>query len=97
MSCCLRAWLCLQGGRKPASVNGHTAASGRLSNEAIDSLAATLEAFVDMVGEIPRLWKADIDAAFRRVPIRPEHRWACGIAFVVDQEVCVCVYARASP
>ena len=25
--------------------------------------------------------KADVDSAFRRIPIKPEHRWACGIAF----------------
>ncbi len=29
----------------------------------------------------------DIDAAFRRIPIAPEHRWACGVAFVVDGQV----------
>jgi len=31
--------------------------------------------------------QADIDAAFRRVPILPAHRWACGVAFVVGGKV----------
>ena len=34
-----------------------------------------------VLGEIPGLFKADIDAAFRRIPIKPAHRWACGITF----------------
>mgnify|MGYP006979709385 FL=1 len=37
--------------------------------------------FVAVLGEIPGLFKADIDAAFRRIPIKPAHRWACGITF----------------
>ena len=41
------------------------------------------------MGEVPGLWKADIDAAFRRIPVRPEHRWACGIAFMVGKQVCL--------
>ncbi len=39
------------------------------------------------MGEVPGLWKADIDAAFRRIPVRPEHRWACGVAFKVEKQV----------
>ena len=29
-------------------------------------------------------WKADIDAAYRRVPIDPGHRWAAGVMFKYD-------------
>ena len=29
------------------------------------------------------MFKADIDAAFRRIPVKPAHRWACGVAFRV--------------
>ena len=25
--------------------------------------------------------QADIDSAFRRIPVAPGHRWACGVAF----------------
>ncbi len=28
--------------------------------------------------------QADVDAAFRRIPVAAEHRWACGVAIVVD-------------
>ena len=31
--------------------------------------------------------KADVDAAFRRIPIKPDERWMCGIAFMVDGQV----------
>jgi len=27
-------------------------------------------------------WQADIDAAFRRIPVHREDRWACGVAFL---------------
>ena len=30
----------------------------------------------------PGLWKADIDGAFRRIPVRPEHRWATAVAYM---------------
>jgi hypothetical protein len=37
--------------------------------------------------------QADVDAAFRRIPIAKEHRWACGVAFVVDGQVMVSQHA----
>ena len=43
--------------------------------------------FVEVLGVIPGLFKADIDAAFRRIPIKPAHRWACGVAFRVKNKV----------
>ena len=30
---------------------------------------------------LPGIWKADIKAAFRRMPIRKGHRWAAVIVF----------------
>ena len=36
---------------------------------------------------VPHLWKADIDSAFRRIPVKPDDRWLCGIAFMVDGQV----------
>ena len=35
--------------------------------------------------------KADIDAAFRRIPVKPAHRWTSGIAFKVNGKVRVCI------
>ena len=46
-----------------------------------------LEAFKAEVGEVPHLMKADVDAAFRRIPVKPDERWMCGIAFMVDGQV----------
>ena len=47
---------------------------------------------------LSKLWQADIDAAFRRIPIKPEHRWASGIAFKVNGKVAaaICQYARSN-
>ena len=30
---------------------------------------------------VPGLWKADVDAAFRRIPLLAEHRWAAAVVF----------------
>ena len=50
-----------------------------------------LEAFKAEVGEVPHLMKADVDAAFRRIPVKPDERWMCGIAFMVDGQVWQCL------
>ncbi len=68
---------------KELSVNGHTMPKEKLQHDTLDHLAACMRLFVALTGVVPGLWKADIDAAFRRVPIRACHRWACGVAFVV--------------
>jgi len=39
------------------------------------------------------LAQADIDSAFRRIPVAPEHRWACWIAFVAGDQVFVSQHA----
>ena len=31
--------------------------------------------------QAPSLWKADIDGAFRRVPLREDHRWAAAVTW----------------
>ena len=43
-----------------------------------------LELFRKLNKEVPSLFKADVDSAFRRIPVKPEERWMCGIAFMVD-------------
>ncbi len=75
--------------QKACSVNGHTQPCEKLSYDTVDDLAAALARFVELFGCLPHLWKADIDAAFRRVPVAPEHRWACGVAFVAGGETYV--------
>ena len=36
--------------------------------------------------EVPWLWKADVDAAFRRVPLCEAHKWAAGVAYLYKGE-----------
>ena len=47
----------------------------------LDGLVAAIRMFVELTGEVPALWMADVDAAYRRVPIRPEDGWAAWVAF----------------
>ena len=69
------------GERKAGSVNGHTAPNEKLGHDSLDAFADLIAQFIEDVGVIPGLMKADISSAFRRIPICPEHRWAAGIAF----------------
>ena len=43
--------------------------------------------FVSMTGVLPGLWKADIDSAFRRIPVAPCDRWLCGFVFMIASQV----------
>ena len=52
----------------------------KLRHNTLDNLSDGMIAHKRRTGKAPGLFKADIDSAFRRVPIKPEHRWACGIA-----------------
>ena len=73
--------------RKEGSVNGHTVPAEKLSHDTLDMLAAAMCKSKELMGKPPGLIKGDIDAAFRRIPVAAEHRWACGIAFLVDGKV----------
>ena len=81
------------------SVNDFTIVTEKLCHDTLDMLARVLSAFQDKVKAVPGLLKADIDAAFRRVPVRSSHRWACGIVFQVGLLVnllCSCVCSNKS-
>ena len=67
--------------QKLNSVNGHTMATEKLSHEALDQICAAMQELQRLTDSTPGLWKADVDSAFRRVPINPQQRWCCGIAF----------------
>ena len=58
--------------------------SEKLQHDGIDALFMLTRAFVDETGVLPGLLKADIDSAFRRIPVMPCHRWAAGIAVLVE-------------
>ena len=66
---------------KVDSINGHCGAQEKLSHDHLDDLARAMAVFLEQTDCVPALWKADIDAAFRRVPLKPAHRWAAGVAF----------------
>eukprot|EP00959_Pyramimonas_sp_CCMP1952_P230880 4826344-Pyramimonas_sp.AAC.1 len=63
-------------------INAASQPTERLGHGAIDALFGTCKAFMARVGEAPGLWKSDIDAAFRRVPLIPEHRAFAWVAFL---------------
>ena len=66
--------------------NAATDPSGALVYESIDALLASIRAAkhcMNAEGECNlSLWKADIDSAYRRIPIAPEHRHLAWVAFV---------------
>jgi hypothetical protein len=63
---------------KMESVNGHVHVPERVTHDHLDRFLALLILAKEVLGTIPHLWKADVDAAFRRVPLDAEHVWAAG-------------------
>ena len=61
--------------------------AARLKHEALDELGAAMKLFQRATSSPPGLWKADVDAAYRRIPVKAEHRSACGVAFKVGSQV----------
>ena len=59
----------------------------RLSTEGIDRLILVCRALAESIGSVPLLWKADIDSAYRRIPIACRHRWAARVVFGCDGHV----------
>ena len=67
---------------KEDSTNGFTVMQEKMTHDTIDSLAEASSLFVERVGAVPALLKADIDSAYRRIPVKEMHRWATGVAFM---------------
>ena len=59
----------------------------RLSTEGLDRLFLVCRHLVDAGGCVPLLWKADIDSAYRRIPILMAHRWAASVVFACEGKV----------
>ena len=78
--------------RKLESVNGHTVIPEKMTNDHLDDLMESVRLFLVRIGVVPALWKADVDAAFRRIPLRPEHRWAAAVVFKCLQELVVAIH-----
>ena len=75
------------------SINGHCAAHESVKHDHVDDLAAGMAKFIQCTKQLPALWKADVDSAFRRVPLRPDHRWASAIAFLYMGQVFMSLHA----
>ena len=73
--------------QKAYSVNSAYDTTEKIVHETLDDLAHTMTRFHHVFGSSLGLYKADIDAAFRRIPIRPDDRWASGIAMKVQGKV----------
>ena len=72
-----------------AGINPACAPRERLRLDGLDKLIALVRYFVVGIGCIPAMFKADIDAAYRRIPIRPSHRWAAFVAFGTDEAIII--------
>ena len=57
-----------------AGINGATAPQEKMSHDTVDALFEAARIFQEVAGRAPALWTADIDAAFRRVPVRAERK-----------------------
>jgi len=69
---------------KQESINGQCVLPEKVSHDHLDKLLQLLRLVFQSSGEVPWLWKADVDAAFRRVPLASAHVWASGVAYMVD-------------
>ena len=74
--------------RKESSVNGHTEVPEKITHDHLDDLVASMRKAVAEDCYLPALWKLDVDSAFRRVPLHPDHRWAAAVTFMHDDKVC---------
>ncbi len=68
------------------NVNGHTALNVKLRHDTLDALINLMLEFRRTVGTAPGLFKLDIDAAYKRIPIREEDRWACAVVFQAEDQ-----------
>ena len=69
---------------KSESVNGHFSRGKSIRHDHLDDLHAASKLLFEVVGEVPGLWKVDIDAAFRRVPLKESDKWAAVVAYLLD-------------
>ena len=69
--------------------NAATEVTEKLAYESLDELLASARAIGTHVQKDLALWKADIDSAFRRIPIKPQHRQFAHIVFRCDGSIIV--------
>jgi len=61
-----------------------------MSMDRLDALGQLLIAHKSMSDKALGLWKADVDSAYRRVPVHPDHRYARILLYhVMASAICV--------
>ena len=72
------------------SANGTNSCCAQTEKPACDSMDAFVRSIVRFsrkTGVAPAFWKADIDAAYRRIPVMPEHRWLLWIVILIGGDL----------
>ena len=67
---------------KAASLNGHCVPSEAMHHDHLDSLVRAMSLGRELSGRAYGMFKADIDSAYRRIPICTQHLWACSVVFM---------------
>ena len=70
-----------------SGINGCTQPCEKLRNDSANALVVCIRLLASLSKSAPVLWKADMDAAYRRIPIRPGDRWAAWVAFCVGDKM----------
>ncbi len=70
-----------------SGINAATAPSEKLHYDGLDTVVAAIGHTREKLGGNLKLWKTDVDAAFRRIPIRPEHRPLAWVAFMAGGQL----------
>ena len=69
--------------------NAATAPSEKLAYESMDRFLQSIQAMEKTIGKNLSFWKADLDSAFRRIPIRPKDREFSHVVFKYNENVIV--------
>ena len=72
-----------------SGINPCTESVEHLSPDGLDKLFEIMRWMWCYMNVLPQLLKIDVDSAFRRVPIRPDQRWAAYVGFVHRGATCV--------
>ena len=64
--------------------NGCCRPSEKLANDSMGFLVECAGVLSAQRADPPVLWKLDIHSAYRRIPIRPDHRWLAWVVFMVS-------------
>jgi hypothetical protein len=72
-----------------SGTNGHCRAAEKLRNDSLDMYVILISKIMGLCGASPLLWKADVDAAYRRIPVSPDQTCFVWVAVMVDGVVWV--------